>query len=523
MRRILIAVCLAVCGASMGDAQMARAIRLKAEMTRRSQETLARYTPLPKILPFHQAPHRVRCLFGGNRAGKTTAGAIELGWYATRTHPYRETPENAKILCVENTWSLIGDPMWAKLSHPGGVKLEGRRTAPILPSRLIAHISWQDKGKEWPEYVVLKTGATLAFKPCEAGRTKFEGSEYDFVWCDEEMSDNLVFQEIIRSLIDRGGALISTATPLARGRPLMALHEMADDPNSPLEVYEQFISITENPHLDEAATLAFMATIPEEYYETRVHGAFLILEGLVYKTWTRGFHELSPEWRMSIPHDWPRIIVIDPGYADPCAILWAVQIPGKTPRYVAYREYYKKGRSVSEVVEDIVKLTGNEPLVKAIIDPAAVKKAQNAQETVYDQFARYFRERGLLNARTKRPLSLTFADNAIKAGIYNMMEFLKPGPDGLPGFQIIGDLFNFRKELNRYGWPPESDKRNSPEIPIDKDNHLLDCARYLLMSTPLGPSNQEISMSTSARIAAKAEKERREEVGDSITIGGGVI
>jgi phage terminase large subunit-like protein len=213
---------------------MEEAARLKAELTRRSKETLRLYEPLPKVLDWHKSEARIRLLAGGNRAGKTTCGAVEVGWWATETHPFLTTPTQPKILCVENQWALVGDPMWAKLAKQGGVKLPGTksRTPPILPKRLIEHISWTDKGHEIPSLVQLRNGTSLTFKSCDSGREKFEGAEFDLVWCDEEMADTLVFQEIIRSLIDRGGKLISTFTPLARGRPMLMLHEMAEDPDA---------------------------------------------------------------------------------------------------------------------------------------------------------------------------------------------------------------------------------------------------------------------------------------------------
>jgi hypothetical protein len=497
------------------------AIRCKAELLSRSRETLRAYEPLPKVLKWHKAKARIRTLFGGNRAGKTTSGAIEVGWYATHTHPYRKTPDKAKILCVEDTWSLIADPMWRKLAHPGGLKTKsrGRNTPPILPPRIIDHISWLNKGLEQPEKVFLKNGATITFKPCEAGRKKFEGAENDLVWLDEELSDTGVFQEIIRSLVDSGGDLISTATPLARGRPLLMLHDMSTDPDSPLEVYETFISILDNPYIDEKAKQAFIATIPEEYRATRIYGEFLILEGLVYKEWTRAVHELPASWRTTLKPNWPRVIVIDPGYHDPCAVLWAAQVPGPRTHYVAYQESYRRGRSVSQTVKEIKQMSAGQPIVKIIIDPnSRATRGQHALESVYHQYCRLFQEQGPRNARTGGVLIPQFADNDIRAGIYCVKEFLQPNEDGIPGFQMTDDLPNLRREFKRYAWPLENEKKNSAELPIDKDNHLLDGVRYLCMSTPLRGFVTE-EKTHSEHIWEKAEAERMVH-SECITIGG---
>lgn len=504
-----------------GDIEEASAIG--AELKRRRAEALVQYKPLLKVEAWHKARESVRLLAGGNRSGKTTAGAVEVGWWGTETHPYRNTPSEAKILCTGNVWAHVGDPMWAKLAKPGGVKLPGqrRKSPPILPPRVIDGISWLDKAHEIPSLVKLITGATLTFKSCDSGRTKFEGDEFDLAWVDEELADTLVFQEIVRSLIDRGGDLICTFTPLARGRPMMELHEMAHADDSPLDVHETFMSIFDNVHINAKARDKFIATIPEEFRKTRIFGEYLILEGLVYGEWNPEVHELPAAWKSTIRQDWPRILIIDPGYADPCAVLWAVQVPGDNPRYVVYREYYKRRQTVSDVVRDIRLQTGSEPIVRVLIDPSSTKKQQNALESVYEQFARYLRKSGLRNARTGGPLSLQLADSAIRSGIYNMKEFLKPAEEGLPGFQITEDLVNLKRELRRYSWPRDSDKRRSKEVPVDKDNHLLDAVRYLLMSTPLRKPQTLIEKTSSERIWEKALAERRAEHGESITIGGG--
>ena len=45
-----------------------------------------------KQMEFHQSPHRIRALFGGNRTGKTVAGAVEAIYRALGIHPCRKVP-----------------------------------------------------------------------------------------------------------------------------------------------------------------------------------------------------------------------------------------------------------------------------------------------------------------------------------------------------------------------------------------------------------------------------------------------
>lgn len=461
-----------------------------------------------------------RLLDGGNRSGKTTAGAIEVGWRGTHSHPYLSTPKPCKILCVENTWTLVGDPMWAKLSGVNGLKM-GPETPPILPPRVIESVSYENKGMNIPKRVTTIYGDTIDFKSADSGREKFEGGEWDFVWIDEEMPDPLIFDEIQRGLVDRGGSGIWTFTPLARSLKALQMHEDANDPDSEVSVFEVQISILDNPHLNKQARDAFIASIPEEYYDTRVYGEFLILEGLVYGEWSPKLHEMGRSQFLEYDQGHPRVIIIDPGYADPCAVLWAMLLPGEPRRVILYREFYKRRQTVDNVVKHIASVSDDEPLIKAIIDPSSLKKGQDGHDCLFDQYAQKFRKYGITNAMTGGQLQLTLAVNSIESGYYRVKEMLVPDEEGVPGIRAVEDLTSLKKELSRHRWADETDKRDIPKKPIDRDNHLLDDLRYLCADLPPYVRPDNASMSRSARLVQwYREQNSIDRGGDSITIGG---
>jgi hypothetical protein len=442
-------------------------------------------------------------MIGGNRSGKTTCGAVETMWWALDCHPYRDTPSPCKILAVENTWSLVGDPMWTKLSKPKGLK-----TCPtsIMPRRVVSSVAYESRAMEIPRRVSFKNGSTVDFRSCDSGREKFEGS--------------LVFQEIMRGLVDRGGCLIWTATPLAQARPLLELHEMAGDPEAALDVEEVQLSIYDNPYLNERARDSFISTIPEEYRETRLHGNFLILEGLVYGEWDKHVHDISRKEFEAMSDQNPRVIVLDPGYAYPCAVLWAMLLPGIERQVVVYREFYKKRQTVSDVVKHIARVSQDEPLVAAIIDPESLKRNQSGFQCVFEQYSKAFRNAGLRNHVTGGPLKLTLVDNDVEAGIYIVKEFLNVNDEGIPGIRAVDDLRHFHKELARYRWAKEGE-RTRINKPVDTNNHLMDALRYLMKRLPkyaLGAEAMDASTARSARIA----KMVREDLAPShsISIGG---
>ena len=502
------------------------------ELRKRDKEAAHRYVPLPALAEAHKSDAFARLVLGGNRSGKTTWGAMEVRWWATETHPWLKTPSQAKILCVENTWSLIGDPLWTKLSGRGGLKLAaGADTDPILPAREINEVVWEKSGQEIPRRVKLKSGSVIDFQSADAGREKFEGREYDLVWIDEELADEAVFQEIVRGLVDRSGRLIWTATPLARGIPLFKLYHMAQDPQAPFKVFLASISLLDNPHVSEEAKQIFIATIPEEYVQTRVHGRLLALSGLVYGELSRDVHMLPASFGKELRPEWPRIIGIDPGYADPCAVLWFAVVPETVfgrATLVAYREYYRREKLISEVAADIAGLSHNEPVVTITIDPDSLKKTMATRQSVFVQLTEALRNSKMINSRTKGPITLTLPGRDLTGGIYAVKELLKCDGFGRPGFRYVQGLTNFEREAGLYMWRQESALHGVPPEPLDKNNHAMDVWRHVvevtrrMLEVEVGETRSP-EMVRSARIAqqVKAMQQRRRGVSEGVIRVGG--
>lgn len=436
----------------------------------------------------HQSLARIKAIRGGNRSGKTTWGAVETKWWACGDHPYRQVPQPCKILAVGPDWSHVGDVMWEKLAKPGGLQLPGLgpKSPPILPDRFIQDIAWTDKKEEQPRKVFLTNGSVIDFKSAEAGERKFMGTAYDFIWLDEEIPNEQIYQEIRRAALDRKASMVWTATPLVRAQALMEIHEMYADPNSQASVDECVLSLLDNPHIDEEARAEFIASIPEDYRQTRVYGEFLLLEGAVYGEWTPQ-HEVPAEAIREWPNA-PRMVVIDPGYGHPCGVLWIACLPGIPRRFIAYREIKQKRLTVSQLAERIFEASGSEPIVKVIIDKEAKKKNMGYQVSIFQQFNEAFFRLGFKHPVSGSPLACTVSKSDIRAGIYKVKEYLMPGPDGEPLFRITDNLTEFKKERRRYRWRTNSAAEGS-DVPIDAYNHLLDCLRYGLVdpaqSTPV--------------------------------------
>jgi len=302
---------------------------------------------------------------------------------------------------------------------------------------------------------------------------------------------------------------------------MLDLHEEANDPGAVRKVFEAQLSIYDNPYLDEQARAEFIASIPEEYLMTRVYGDFLILEGLVYGEWNRREHEISRQDFLDMRQRNPRVIVIDPGYADPCAIAWFMMLPGEQRRAVMYRESYKKRSTVNDTVKMIARESAGEPLVSCIIDRSSLKKDQSGAKSLYQQYQEAFKKFGVKNSLTGNTLRIDLASTDISAGIYTVKEFLGYDDSGVPFFRIVDDLKHVKRELGRYRWGDASDKKGVPDKPIDRDNHLLDDVRYFLSNLPPYRTVQSVVVSQSARMFEEAQRIMAPDRGNgSISVGG---
>lgn len=139
----------------------------------------------------------------------------------------------------------------------------------------------------------------------------------------------------------------------------------------------------------------------------------------------------------------------------------------------AYKEYYKKDQVVSQVGKAIRDMISDIPmglLNMPLIDPSANK-------------------RNNINARTyKQQLQLEFdlifkdANNRLEDGIAKTRDMFYNNK-----IRIFRSLKNTITEGCEYRYPTEEERksnRNLGDKPIDKNNHLMDCLRYICQEVP---------------------------------------
>ena len=160
------------------------------------------------------------------------------------------------------------------------------------------------------------------------------------------------------------------------------------------------------------------------------------------------------------------------GIHDPAAVLLAAQDPDDGTLYF-YREYYKTNQVISQVgaaIKDMIKDIPQGMLSMPLIDPSANKR-NNINARTYKQ-----------QMQIEHDLVFKDANNRLEDGISKTRDMMYNGK-----VKFFRSLKNTITEGCEYRYPNESERksnRNLGDIPVDKDNHLMDCLRYICQEVP---------------------------------------
>lgn len=203
-------------------------------------------------------------------------------------------------------------------------------------------------------------------------------------------------------------------------------------------------------------------------------GQWVAAEGVVYEMWDQMVHMIN---RSQLPADWdtwPHYWSIDFGFTHP--FVWQDWIEAPNGKLYLNRQIYRTKSLVEDLAEEIMELTqGYQPLA-IICDHDAEGRATFERHTGYLTLGAY---------------------KIIQPGIQAVQKRLELDEDKCPGIYILRDsLVSVDEELKELGSPYKTEdewdgyvwdeKRNlltnskKDEVPVDKDNHGMDAARYMV-------------------------------------------
>lgn len=207
----------------------------------------------------------------------------------------------------------------------------------------------------------------------------------------------------------------------------------------------------DNKFLSEDDIYGLEHEIDKYFYNVYTLGNWGILGKVIFKNWR--VEDLSAR----IPTFDKIYNGLDFGYSeDPNALIRCYVDKGAKKIYI-FDEMYKAGMHDDELAEELHKRIGNEYVTCDSSEPKSIDD---------------------LNRRGIRAMGAVKGADSINRGIRFMQ-----------GFEIIIDVKcqNFKNEISTYHWQ-EDKYGNALRKPVDKDNHLIDAARYALESLMIGSS-----------------------------------
>ncbi len=202
------------------------------------------------------------------------------------------------------------------------------------------------------------------------------------------------------------------------------------------------------PHLSEKEKQELLQSIPPFQRDARSRGIPQLGSGAIYQV---------PESEiivdcMEIPKHWPRAYGMDVGWNKTAAV-WGAKNP-ETNIWYLYHSYYR-GQAEPAVHSQGIKAPG--AWIPGAIDPAARGRGQADGHSL----AEMYNDLGL---------QLTYANNAVEAGIYEVWELLSSGR--LKVFKSCKDWFS---EYRVY-------RRDEKGKIVKENDHLMDATRYFIMT-----------------------------------------
>lgn len=435
---------------------------------RKKERGMDFYVPNPIQQKAHKSKAKTIVFCAGNRAGKTTFGAMEICWAITKKYPQwypqeRRFDRPVKIRITTDKFFKIDTVIEPKL-----------RT--YLPLGEIVNLKRSPQG--YITKLNSKDGSFIEFLTMEQDQMAFEGQDLDILWGDEP-SNRARYIASQRGLLDRGGLTILTFTPITEPWMKEEIVDKSDGKNIEVftaDVRDNKFDVNGSVILNEENIIAWENMLTDEEKETRIHGKFFHLRGIVYKEFS-DVHLLTD---FKYDEGFPVICVLDPHDRLPHHLIWTM-IDRINDVIVMYEKVIQG--TVSELAATI-KATEkyfNWHVVKRLIDPNFGRKNLISSGL------------SLIDELFKFGVTFTEANDDKEAGRLKVKQYLHYNfklpidINNKPKLYFVRDQVPITiKSMRTYQydeWKGDQD-RNPKEKEKPKDEHGADCIRYLCMSQP---------------------------------------
>jgi phage terminase large subunit-like protein len=395
-----------------------------------------------------------RCIMAANRVGKSESiGAFETTCHLTGVYPYWwpgyrfDRPINA--WAAGTTSTTARDIVQYKLIGPP----EDFGTG-LIPQKHIMKTTPKAGGvPNAVDTILVKhiSGGTsrCKIKSYAEGRKSFEGTEQDLIWLDEECPI-AIYTECVTRTMTTNGLIMLTFTPL-EGMTDTVLQFMPNGQLMDNTIGDKcLITATwdDAPHLTTAQKEKLFAALPPHQREARSKGVPQLGSGAIYPILESNITVDD----FDIPSNWRHCYAMDVGWNRTAAI-WGATDPNTNITYL-YSNYYR-GAAEPIIHADGIKSRG--VWIPGVVDPAAHGRSQKDGQNLFDIYW------GL-------GLDISNANNAVESGIYKVWQMLSTNK-----LKVFASLLPWFTEFRQYC-------RDEKGHIVKKNDHLMDCTRYLVMS-----------------------------------------
>lgn len=471
------------------------AIAREAEKLRQAskQKSLDTYlqTAHPGQLKFHKSPKRFRFFGGGNRVGKTTGGTVDFAWSNMGIHPFKKNkiPIQTAIVVIdfENAAKNVLEKKFEERVPPNAIQ------------KIERHQGGAFKKIHWA------SGSVTDVYSHDQDAGVFEGTRYHKVWCDEPPPRHIL-TALMRGLIDFGGELVITGTPLF-DQDLFSRYSawLADPERSPWDflIFDTYINARNigegDEELGKSRIKAFESELDPEERSLRIDGSFAQMQGLIFKEWSRATHLIE---EFKIPPQWSIIESIDPHPQKPWAVTWTA-IDNRGAKILLLSHYIDG--SLDEIAQGILMGRAQLPIkddMRARITRTLIDNASSVptwHKSFTDPTARRLSVReemeNMIGPRGAGGPRIEVAPKNVHGKIDLFKRWLhtkERGGSSRADFYVFHNEANmaFVKEIEQYRWAKYQSKARSTEAkgqPIKKDDDLIDTVLQVALTIGEGP------------------------------------
>ena len=230
----------------------------------------------------------------------------------------------------------------------------------------------------------------------------------------------------------------------------------------PEKSYHAFLSASpDNKYLHDTFIQDMCVGKDDKWIRKYVYCYLEVKEGAVYPDFMNCIVDPFP-----IPDNWLRIFGFDKGWTDQTCLCCGA-LDTKNGICYIYDEYYVAEKPVTYHARRIKEMVMGLPLYKNIIADPSVRNKNDRDGVSYRDY--FYNISGLW---------LEEGNNTIFDGIERVRDFMYQGK-----LKVFTNCVNLKYEAQRYLW--KKDKNGiMKDQPTEKENHLMDALRYLVMALP---------------------------------------